>query len=154
VNGNSGRKPNGNSGRSEHWNRQPDSVLYNKALSFAARCVYSVLAGSVHQGTVAVIGQRRIAKLLGCHQETVSAALLDLAQYGHIVIVAKGKQRHIYHLTSDVFGQKQKSGEETLVSKPRRRFATVKDPSGITPTTRQAASAASLNRDEGARILA
>ena len=86
----------------------------------------------VHQGTVATIGQRRIAKKLGCHQETVSTAIRDLAEGGHIVIVKAGRQRYRYHLNSNVFGQKQRaldageSIEEELVSFPRRRLATVR----------------------------
>jgi hypothetical protein len=133
VNGTSGQKPNGNSGRlCEHWNRIPDSVLHDPRLSFAAKCVYGVLAGSVHQGTVARIGQRLIAARLGCHQETVSSAIQELAQWRHVVVTKFGKQRYSYHLTSDVFGQKQRAldaGEATveeLVSSPRPRLATVR----------------------------
>jgi hypothetical protein len=134
VNGKSARKPNGktvHSEKVEHHNRVPDSVLHDGRLSFAARCVYGVLAGSVFQGTVATIGQRLIAKKLHCHQETVSAALRDLEQFGHIVIIRNGKQRHWYHLTSNLFGQKQRAGVEEVqsygpASAPQKRLVSVR----------------------------
>ena len=128
MNGNSDHKASGNSVRCEHWNRLPDSVLYDSRLSSAGRCVYAVLAGSVHQGTVAKMGQRRISRLLGMHQETVVTALRDLAARGHITIMGSGNRRGVYHLHSDVFGQKQRAGFEEVISSPNgmRRFVSVR----------------------------
>jgi hypothetical protein len=120
VTGNSDQKARGNSVHSEHWNRLPDSVLYDRQLSLASRCVYAVLAGAVHQGTLAKMGQRRISKLLGIHQETVGFALRDLADRGHITISGGGNRRRGYHLNSDVFGQKQRAGIEEVISSPSR----------------------------------
>ena len=57
----------------EKYARMPESVLFDHGLSVAARCVYGVLARYVYQGTTVRIGQRRIAKLLGLHVETVNA---------------------------------------------------------------------------------
>lgn len=87
-----------------------------------------MLAGSVHQGTVASIGQRRIADRLGFSRTTVSEAVKDLAAYGHLKIMACGAQRYRYHLTSEVFGSKQRAGVESVImSGPgRKRLATVR----------------------------
>jgi hypothetical protein len=91
-----------------------------------------MLAGSVHQGTVATIGQRRIALRLGFSKNTVNAAIKELTAFNHIVPIKSGTQRYQYHLTSNVFGTKQRAldaGEtsvEELVSGPRRRLATVR----------------------------
>src|SRR4051812_10815227 len=124
VNGNSGQKVNGKSGQ-EHYSRVPDSVLFDRGLSGTAKNVYAVIAGSVHQGTTAKIGQRRISMLLGVHQETVGLVLKELAVRGHITIVGSGKERRIFHLHSDVFGQKQRAGLQEIVSSPSggRRLA-------------------------------
>lgn len=82
-------------------------MLHDRELSFAARCIYGVLAETVWQGTTARIGQRRIAFLLGCTQETVGIGLRELEARKHISIVGAGKERRVYVLHSDVFGQKQ-----------------------------------------------
>jgi hypothetical protein len=74
------------------------------------------------------MGQRRISKLLGIHQETVALALRDLAARGHITITGSGNRRRTYHLHSGVFGQKQRAGVEEVISSPSRgrRFASVR----------------------------
>ena len=128
MTGNSDHIANGNSVHCEHWNRLPDSVLFDRSLSLACRCVYAVLAGAVHQGTVAKMGQRRISKLLGIHQETVALALRELAERGHITVSGNGNYRRTYHLHSDVFGQKQRAGVEEVIGSPSggRRLATVR----------------------------
>jgi len=102
----------------EKYARLPDSVLYDRRLSPAARCVYGVLARHTYQGTTVRIGQRRIAKLLRMHLETVNAAIHELERYSHIVINGAGKTRRIYHLTSSVFGQKQRAGLEEVIGSP------------------------------------
>lgn len=94
----------GKSGQREHWNIVPDSVLMDRELSFAARCVYSVLAGSLRrESNVARIGQRRIGQLIGMHQETVGVALGALHDRGHIEIVGENQKRREYVLNSNVF---------------------------------------------------
>src|SRR5579859_5173616 len=77
VFGKSEQKVYGNSEQipAEKYARLPDSVLYDGRLSSAARCVYCVLARHAYQGTTVRIGQRRIAKLLRMHLETVNAAI-------------------------------------------------------------------------------
>jgi DNA-binding transcriptional regulator PaaX len=110
------------------------SVLHDHNLTFSARCVYAELALHVYQGTTARIGERRLAKLLGASRNTVADGLAELAKAGHIVIAGSGKDRRTYHLTSKVFGRKQRAldagegGEEELVSAPwqGRRLATVR----------------------------
>lgn len=132
VGGNSAKKLRGNSAKAEHFSRLPDSVLLDGKISPSAKCVYALLAGSVFQGTTAKLGQVRISKQLGLHQETVRIALRELESGNHITIVGTGKQRRLYHLHSNIFGQKQRaldSGTETkeeLVSFPRPRLATAR----------------------------
>jgi hypothetical protein len=75
----------------EKYARTPDSVLFDKGLSIAARCVYGVLARHAFQGTTANIGQRRIANLLGVHVGTVNRSLHELEERRHIAIRGKGK---------------------------------------------------------------
>jgi hypothetical protein len=110
----------------EHWNRLPDSVLYDKELSTVARCVYAVLAGSAHQGSTASLGHRRIAGRLGIHKETAGKAIAELASRGHVTVSGAGKFRRIYTLHSAVFGQKQGKHTE-IVSNPShgKRYASL-----------------------------
>ena len=112
----------------EKYARLPDSVLCDKGLSVTARCVYGVLARYAYQGTTVKIGQRRIARLLGVHLETVNVAIHELDERRHIAIRGTGKARRIYHLTSSVFGQKQRAGIEEVISSPSRtpRLASVR----------------------------
>jgi CRP-like cAMP-binding protein len=114
VNENSAQKVNGKSAQSdaEKYARLPESVLFDRELSLTARCVYGVLARYAFQGTAVRIGQRRIANLLGLHQETVNLALHQLETSDHISIRGNGKDRRSYHLHSSVFGQKQRAGIE------------------------------------------
>ena len=127
------RKPDQKLDRIEHWNRFPDSVLLDHALTPSARCVYAFIAGTVFQGAVASVGQRRIATMLGFSRTTVGHALDELEQRNHIKTTSFGKQRHAYFLTSNVFGTKQAAldagesiVEDVIVSGPRRRLATVR----------------------------
>ena len=108
--------------------RIPDPVLFDVGLSVTARCVYGVLARYVYQGTTARIGQRRIAKLLGVHVETVNVAIHELEDRSHLTISGEGKARRIYHLRSPLFGQKQRAGVEEVISSPSkgRRLASVR----------------------------
>ena len=120
VFGKSEQKVYGNSEQmpAERYARLPDSVLYDGRLSPAARCVYGVLARHAYQGTTVRIGQRRIAKLLRMHLETVNATIHELERRGHIVINGIGKARRMYHLSSPVFGQKQRTGIEEVIGSP------------------------------------
>jgi hypothetical protein len=83
---------------------------------------------SRYQGTTVHIGQRRIAKLLGVHLETVNLAIQELGDHQHIAIRGSGKARRTYHLCSSVFGQKQRAGIEEVISSPSRtpRLASVR----------------------------
>src|ERR1039458_5750336 len=116
-------------GEAENYARMPESVLFDDALSVTARCVYGVLARYVYQGTTVKIGQRRIAGLLGVHVETVNVAIHELEGRQHIAIRGTGRARRIYHLSSSVFGQKQRAGSvQEVISSPSRtrRFASVR----------------------------
>ena len=115
-------------GNAEKYARLPDSVLCDHRLSVTARCVYGVLARYAYQGTTVKIGQRRIAGLLGIHEETVNVAIHELEGRRHIAIRGTGKARRIYHLASSVFGQKQRAGIEEVISSPSRtpRLASVR----------------------------
>jgi hypothetical protein len=112
----------------EKYARLPESVLFDRRLSVSARCVYGVLARYAYQGTTVRIGQRRIARLLGLHVETVNAAIHELETLRHIAVRGQGKTRRIYHLCSSVFGQKQRDGIEEVISSPSRtpRFASIR----------------------------
>jgi len=107
-------------GEIEKYSRIPDSVLFDERLSMADRCVYAVLARHVFQGTTVKIGQRRIAKDLRCHVATVNSGIHELAACGHICIRSRGRSRGMYHLSSRVFGQKQRAGIEEAISSPSR----------------------------------
>jgi hypothetical protein len=130
VYGKSEQKVYGKSEQSEaeKYARMPESVLFDDGLSVTARCVYGVLARYVYQGTTVRIGQRRIAKLLGIHVETVNLTIHELEDRQHIVIRGKGKARRIYHLASFVFGKKQRAGIEEVIGSPSggRRLASVR----------------------------
>ena len=118
--------------QAEHWNRTPDSVLFDHELSSDCKCVYAVLGGCTRQGTIATIGERLIASKLGIHRQTVRKSLAKLAERKHITIRGVGRERRIYHLHSNAFGAKQRaldageSVKEELVSFPRPRLATVR----------------------------
>jgi len=115
-------------GGAEKYARLPDSVLCDHHLSVTARCVYGVLARYAYQGTTVKIGQRRIARHLGIHVETVNLAIHELEDRRHIAIRGLGKARRTYHLRSSVFGQKQRAGIEEVISSPSRtpRLASVR----------------------------
>ena len=129
VNGKSDQKVNGRSAQfGEKYARVPDSVLFDSELSSSARSVYGVLARYTYQGTTVRIGQRRIARLLGIHQETVNNGLREFEGRKHIAIRGNGKARRFYHLYSPVFGQKQRAGYEEVIRSPSggRRLVTVR----------------------------
>lgn len=111
--------------------RIPLTVLQDGALSLSARCIYAILSVHVWQGTTAKIGQRRIADLLQIRQATVSAALKELAERGHIEVKSGkdgAKDRGLYCLLSPIFGQKQRAGVDEVISSPsgNRRLASVR----------------------------
>lgn len=118
--------------RVEGFSRLVKSVLYDKELSFSARCIYGVLADRVGDGTTVRIGIRLIARLLGANKSTVVDAIEELVQRRHVIPRRTGKQRTMYHLTSLRFGMKQRAldaGEEStesVISQPRRRLATAR----------------------------
>ena len=112
----------------EKYARVPDSVLFDRKLSLSARSVYGVLARYAFQGTTASIGQRKIARLLGIHLETVNLAIHELEERNHVAIAGKGKSRRYYHLLSPIFGQKQRAGYEEVIGSPSggRRLASIR----------------------------
>jgi hypothetical protein len=52
--------------------------------------------------------------------ETVNVAIHELEDRQHIAITGDGKARRMYHLSSSVFGQKQRAGVEEVISSPSR----------------------------------
>ena len=122
MGGKTGHFVGGNSAHSdaeiEQYGRIPDSVMLDKSLSVTARLVYAYLARHVYQGTIVRVGQRRIAEQLGLHKETVMTALAELQRATHIDISGEGQARRIYHLRSNLFGQKQRAGVTAIVSSP------------------------------------
>jgi len=106
--------------------RTPESLLHDRVLSGTARLVYVEMALHVWQGSVARIGQRRIAQNLGFSRGRVSRGIEELAERGHVTVTGTGQSRRTYVLKSPVFSQKQ--GRETVVvSSPSggRRYASV-----------------------------
>jgi hypothetical protein len=116
VTGKSVQKVTGKSGQSG-FVRMVRKVLYDRSLSPSAKCVYGVLADRVGYGCTARIGQRRIAAVLGFHQETVAECLRELQARGHIEIVGTGRQRRTYILLSNTFGRDQ-GRRDVIVSGP------------------------------------
>jgi len=104
---------NGNSVQSKRYARIPATVLHDVELSIGAKLVYAEIALHVWQGSAAWVGQRRLAKQLGFHQETVLLAIRELAARGHLKVSGEGKARRTYVLLSPVFSQKQ--GQETVI---------------------------------------
>jgi DNA-binding MarR family transcriptional regulator len=76
------------------------------------------MARRVYQGTTVKIGQRQIAKQLGCDVKTVNRAIHELEKHTYITIIGNGKARRTYHLHSSVFGKKQRAGIEEVISSP------------------------------------
>lgn len=115
--------------RSVRWHgRIPASVLLDKELSSEAVRVYGLLALSVYQGTVAYVGMREIGRIIGKSAATVKRRIDELAAREHIVPrPGKNGQRSHYHLTSPVFGQKQRAGVTEVVSAPSggQRYASI-----------------------------
>lgn len=114
VGGKSAQQVGGKSAQFEHWNKSPDSVLFDGRISFAARCVYATLAGSCHGAATATIGQRRIAELLKAHKETILLALRELEKVGHIESTGSGKTRRVYWMRAGVA-----SGSKTSSAPPK-----------------------------------
>lgn len=110
----------------ENYARVPDSVADDPEISPDDERVYRVLSRRVYQGTIAQIGIRRIAKLARLHKDTVAASLRKLRERGHIEVRGEGNARRLYHLRSDLFGQKQAAGVEEVVSFPRARLTSVR----------------------------
>lgn len=110
-----------------HYARIPREVLIDAGISSDAKVAYAVLAMSTFQGSVAYVGQRLVAKILGVSQPSVSRRFAELERAGHIkqAPAARGKRAH-WELLSPVFGQKQGKYTE-VVSAPSggRRFASV-----------------------------
>lgn len=116
-------------GKSSHsgYARIPREVLTDSSLSHSSVRVYGAISIRVAQGTTAKIGQRKLAAELGMDRSTVATALGELLSRGYLCIDGTGRRRRTYHLTSPVFGQKQRAGVTEAVSAPSggRRYASV-----------------------------
>jgi DNA-binding IclR family transcriptional regulator len=93
-------------------------ILESRRISDRAKLVYCLLAAWVFEGSVARIGQRRIAKRLGFSQPSASRCLKELNEAGFIVPIREGNgKRNWYRLTDPIFRQKQ--GKETVLRSAR-----------------------------------
>ena len=114
------------------YGRTPAGVLHDPRLSPVAKVVYAELALWVFQGNIAKRGQRAIAEAINVRQMSVSAAIAQLTACGHIreanqemlrlgmITEAQAKHsRGVYELLSPLFGSKQGSGIDKVVSSPR-----------------------------------
>jgi hypothetical protein len=105
----------GQSSKLEKYSRIPDSVIGDPELSASDGWVYIILARYVFQGTIVEMGLRRIARLSKLDKGTVAESLQKLQERGHLKIIGKGKKRRAYHLTSNLFGKRQRAGVEIVV---------------------------------------
>lgn len=106
----------------ERYSRIPDSVLSDRGLSPAAKCVYAAIARSSWQGATAKLGQRQIAQRSGLSVGTVNLGIAALVASGHMQQVKDSAgRRSTYILTSSVFASKAKTGVREIVSSPRGR---------------------------------
>ena len=117
--------------RSPRWHgRIPATVLMDPELDSLAVRIFGILALNVWQGNQSYIGQRLVAELCGVSAPTVMRRLRKLEARGHVKAQKCGDgKRSYYMLASEVFGQKQRDNEKTLVSSPdgkRLRLATVR----------------------------
>lgn len=105
--------------RSERYARIPWALLMDTKITAEAKLVYAVLAGHAHQGAVASVGQRRIARMLAMGLATVSRKIAELENAAYIKTEHGGAgRRSWYELLSPVFGQKQ-GRVDVVVSAPR-----------------------------------
>lgn len=120
--------PQSGSKTAPRYARVPTSVIHDVMLGAASIAVFSEMALWVFQGTTCSIGQRAIAKRLGLSRNTVSEAIKNLVERGHVEMCrpeSRGR-RPVYVLTSQIYGQKQ-GKESVVVSSPSggRRFASI-----------------------------
>lgn len=105
------------------YGRVPLTVLNDPTISSDAVRVYGILATTTRQGNVSNLGLRFIGEGLGVSAATVMRRIRELVAAGHVTQVpGENGKRAFYVLTSPVFGQKQRSGVESLVSGPRGRL--------------------------------
>lgn len=115
--------------RSDGWyGRVPASVSLDLSISSDAVRVYSLLALSVYQGSVARVGMRQMGQIIGKSAATVKRRIDELIRAGHIKAKeAKSGQRAYYELLSPVFGQRQ-GKQDVVVSSPKgKRLASVEE---------------------------
>jgi hypothetical protein len=124
----------------KRYAKLPASVLRDRRLTGTAKLVYAELALWAFQGNVVRKGQRAIAEAIGARQMTVSTAIRQLVDAGHIrnanrELSRRGQMsatqakhcRGVYELLSPVFGSKQRDGITEVVSSPSgdRRFVSL-----------------------------
>lgn len=112
--------------------------------------VYMLMAANVKRATnICSIGQRLIAETLAQNgydisRQTVGRRQEEMEAWGFIKSMPREKgQRQRYEMLSPCFA-----------SQPRKQYAPQRRGRGVTETVRKAASAATLTREEVARILA
>lgn len=88
----------------ERHGKIPDSVLFDKDLSDAAKVVYGALARHSFREGLGNIGQTLIAKMIGISQSSVSRHIAELVSRKHVEITANGNGRRSgFKLLSNAF---------------------------------------------------
>jgi hypothetical protein len=111
------------------FSRVPREVSTDRRLTRVDLRVYAVLSAFCWQGSTVSAGKRLIAKQAPCAERLVAPSLKRLERTGHILKVPRKRgQRGFYHLSSLVFGQKQRAGvhEMTVTPGGKRRLASVR----------------------------
>ena len=107
--------------------RLPREVLADSRLKHRDVCVYAVIASEVWQGNYACVGQRLISGAVHSSPRRVAESIARLERFGHVrrTVEPRGK-RGGYVLLSEVFGSKQRAGVQEVISRPRKRLASVR----------------------------
>lgn len=119
--------------------RVPREVFTDPRLEPRDVRVYCILASSCWQGSVAQVGKRKIAKEACCAECKALSSLRKLEATGHIQkhTGRRQGQRARYVLLSPVFGQKQRSDVDEVVTHPdgRRRLVALRKDQGTAWST-------------------
>ena len=103
------------------YGRIPLSVSMDKRLKTSDKLVYLGLSYYAWQGTIVKRSFSDIAEAAGISARSVARSIKTLIKYGHIKSAGENKERYVgsYHLTSPVFGQKQRSGKTEIAYPPK-----------------------------------
>ncbi len=97
--------------------RIPEEVLMDRKLSLEAYRIYGLIAMNVYQGSVSVIGLRKLGKKMGRSPNTVRKRIEELVKAGYIRVSDTGERERLWYvLTSPVFAQKQGQVEEVHIN--------------------------------------